>query len=111
MAGEGLIGGASCLVQNDQYSNLKCFIKRHTTVAASDTIVCTGLNKVLMAVASYDTDVADANMYVNASIGDQAGTPAAGSILLVTWKTDGSDPTPAAADSFSKVVNVVAFGT
>lgn len=80
-----------------------------TTVAASDTIV-TGLTKLLGVVASYDTDPADANTYVSASIGDQAGTPAAGSFLLKTWKQSGTDPTPIAADAFSKKVNWIAYG-
>ena len=110
MAGEGFISGSSCLVENDQYPNLKVYVKRHTTVAAVDTIVCTGLSKVVTVHASYDTDPADANTYISATIGDQAGTPAAGSVLLKTWKTDGADPTPAAATAFSKVVTVIAFG-
>lgn len=81
-----------------------------TTVAAVDTIV-TGLNQVIAVVASYDTDPADANDFVSASIGDQAGTPAAGSILIKTWKTaDGADVTPVAATAFSKKVNWIAIG-
>lgn len=83
---------------------------QHTTVTASDTIV-TGLKNVTSVVASYDTDPADANMFVSASIGDQAGAPAAGSILIKTWKTaDGTDPTPVAATAFSKKVNWIAIG-
>ncbi|MBN2492878.1 MAG: hypothetical protein JXQ29_18660 [Planctomycetes bacterium] len=111
MAGEGMISGSSCLVKNDQYSNLKTFVARHTTVTAADTIICTGLGKVICVFASYDTDPADANLYVSATIGDQAGTPAAGSVIVKTWKTaDGADPTPAAATAFSKIVTVIAFG-
>lgn len=84
---------------------------QQTTVAASDTII-TGLATVAGCVACYDTDPADANCYVSASIGDQAGTPAAGSILIKTWQnTSGNDPTPAAAGSFSKKVNWLAWGT
>ena len=82
---------------------------QHTTAAASDTVV-TGLAKVFSVVATLETDPADANLLVSAQIGDQAGTPAAGSILIKTWKTDGADPTPAAATSFSKKVNWVAVG-
>lgn len=80
-----------------------------TTASASDTIVTT-LKKLSCVVASFDDDVADANILVTASIGDQAGTPAAGSFLLKTWKTDGTDPTPVAATSFSKKVNWIAWG-
>lgn len=82
---------------------------QHTSVAAADTVV-TGLTTVLGAVASYDTDPADANTYVSATIGDQAGTPAAGSIIIKTWKQSGTDPTPIAADAFAKKVNWLAFG-
>jgi hypothetical protein len=82
-----------------------------TTASASDTIV-TGLATVAGVVCSYDDSPADANTFVNGSIGDQAGAPAAGSFLLKTWKTaDGADVTPAAATSFGKKVNWVACGT
>ena len=84
---------------------------QHSSVAASDTVV-TGLATVAGVVASYDTDPADANLYVSASIGNQAGAPAAGSVYLKQWKTaDGADPTPAAASSFSKKINWIAWGT
>jgi len=82
-----------------------------TTVAASDTIV-TGLATVVAVVATLDSDPGDDPEWVSASIGDQAGTPAAGSFLLKTWKnTGGNDPTPAAASTFSKKVNWIAIGT
>lgn len=82
---------------------------QHTTVTATDTVV-TGLSQVVAAVVSYDTDPADANTYVSATIGDQAGAPAAGSIVVKSWKQSGSDPTPIAADAFGKVVNWIAVG-
>lgn len=81
-----------------------------TTVTATDTVV-TGLATVVSVVASYETDPADANSYVSAQIGDQAGAPAAGSIIIKTWKQSGTDPTPIAADAFSKKVNWIAIGT
>ncbi len=83
---------------------------QHTTVAASDTVV-TGLTKVVTVVASLDSDPVDDPMLVTASIGDQAGAPASGSILIKTWKnTGGTDPTPAAATTFAKKVNWIAIG-
>jgi len=82
----------------------------HTTVAASDTVV-TGLTTVVSIVASLGTDQADATMAVTASVGDQAGTPAAGSVIIKTWRTDGADPTPLAANAFTKLVNWIAVGT
>lgn len=81
----------------------------HTTVTATDTIV-TGLALVESVVACFATDPADPNTYVSATKGDQAGTPDAGSFILKTWKQSGSDPTPIAADAFSKVVNWIAVG-
>lgn len=81
-----------------------------TTVAASDTIV-TGLNKVVGVVATFDDNIGDNPEWVTASIGDQAGAPAAGSFLLKTWQnTTGTDPTPVAATTFGKKVNWIAFG-
>lgn len=93
----------------DAPGGLKFAAGTHTTVAASDTVV-TGLAQVLAVVACFATDPADANTYVSSTIGDQAGTPAAGSFLLKTWKQSGTDPTPIAADAFSKVVNWIAVG-
>jgi hypothetical protein len=89
---------------------LKIVSGRHTTVAASDTVV-TGLTTVIAVVATLESDPGDDPELVSASIGDQAGTPAAGSILIKTWKNGGTDPTPAAATTFSKVVNWIAIGT
>jgi predicted RecA/RadA family phage recombinase len=81
-----------------------------TTATASDTIV-TGLAALISVVATLDSDPGDDPEWVSASIGDQAGAPAAGSFLLKTWKnTSGSDPTPAAATTFSKKVNWIAYG-
>lgn len=84
---------------------------QHTTVAASDTVV-TGLTTVVAAIASMESDPGDDPFMASCAIGDQAGAPAAGSILIKTWKnTGGTDPTPAAATTFSKKVNWVAIGT
>lgn len=81
------------------------------TVAAVDTVV-TGLATVVSVVASLDSDPTDNPEWVSASIGDQAGSPAAGSILIKTWQnTSGTDPTPTAATTFSKKVNWIAAGT
>lgn len=72
----------------------------------------TGLTTVVSVVATLDSDPVDDPFMVTASIGDQAGTPAAGSVLIKTWKnTGGTDPTPAAATTFSKKVNWIAIGT
>ena len=82
-----------------------------TTATAADTVV-TGLATVVAAVACLDSDPVDDPFMCSCTIGDQAGTPAAGSIIIKTWKnTGGTDPTPAAAGTFSKKVNWIAIGT
>lgn len=86
----------------------------HTTVAASDTVV-TGLATVVAIIVSPQADLSVDLMGVTATIGDQAGTPAAGSVIIKTWKpTTGGiagNPTPVAATTFSKAINWIAIGT
>ena len=82
-----------------------------TTVTAADTVV-TGLATVVAVVVSLESDPSDDPFLASAQIGDQAGSPAAGSIIVKTWKnTGGTDPTPLAATTFSKKVNWIAIGT
>jgi predicted RecA/RadA family phage recombinase len=90
--------------------NLRQTAGQLTTVTAADTVV-TGLATVLGVVASLDSDPVDDPEWVSATIGDQAGAPAAGSVIIKTWKnTGGNDPTPTAATTFSKKVNWFAWG-
>lgn len=81
-----------------------------TTVSASDNID-TGLGAALGGVViTEDSDPIDDPEWATASIGDQAGAPAAGHFLLKTWKnTAGNDPTPLAATTFGKKVNWFAW--
>lgn len=82
---------------------------QHTSVAASDTVV-TGLASVAGVIASLDADPGLNPGLASASIGDQAGAPAAGSVLLKTWQfTDATHPTPIAATTFGKKVNWLAW--
>jgi hypothetical protein len=90
-------------------SGLKMITGLHTTVAASDTII-TGLATVIGVVASMVSTPVDGAMHVTADIGDQAGTPAAGSILLKTWKSTDGDATLVAATTFTLKVSYIAFG-
>jgi len=93
-------------------AGLRAVAFQHTQVAAVDTVDVPGLSNVAVVVASLDTDPADDNVAVSASIGDQAGAPAAGSALVKMWRSaDGVDVTPVAAIAFGQTVNVVAFGT
>jgi hypothetical protein len=84
----------------------------HTQVAASDTVV-TGLATVIAVVASPRT-ITVKQLFFQASPGDQAGTPAAGSILITSKKpTAVNDVTPTAATDFTDniVVDWIAVGT
>ena len=82
-----------------------------TTATASDTIA-TGLNTVVAVVAVLESDAVLDPGLVTAQVGDQAGAPAAGSIIIKTWKfTSNANPTPIAATTFSKKVNWFAIGT
>ena len=81
-----------------------------TTVTAADTVV-TGLAKVYSVVATLDADMGDNPEWCTATIGNQSGAPAAGSVIIKTWQnTGGTDPTPTAATTFSKKVNWIAIG-
>lgn len=82
-----------------------------TTVTAVDTIA-TGLTTVVAVVACLESDPTDNPEWVTAQIGDQAGSPVAGSVILKTWQnTTGTDPTPVAATTFGKKVNWIAIGS
>lgn len=82
----------------------------HTTVAASDT-VATGLKRVTHAIAQLQDAPVIGATFVLADIGDQAGTPAAGGILIKSYKpTATNDATPTAGTTFSKRVSWVAIG-
>lgn len=99
---EGLLGVAA---------GYKLARGQHETVAAVDTVV-TGLATVVAAVAVLDDDPTVDPLFVTCSIGDQAGAPAAGSILIKSWKPTANDNvTPIAATTFAKKVNWVAIGT
>lgn len=79
-----------------------------TTASASDTVV-TGLATVVSVTCTLEDSPTTDPEAATCVLGDQAGTPAAGSILVKTWKTFGG--TPAAATTFTKKVNWVAIGT
>jgi hypothetical protein len=84
----------------------------HRQVAASDTVV-TGLATVVAVVATPVVQTVK-QLFFGASIGDQAGAPAAGSILITSKKpTAVNDVTPVAATDFTDNIDVnwIAIGT
>jgi hypothetical protein len=85
----------------------------HQQAAAADTVV-TGLATVVAVVVSWRDTPTLKQMFVTGSIGDQAGSPAAGSILIKTFKpTAANDVTPIAATDFTDnlSINWEAIGT
>jgi hypothetical protein len=85
----------------------------HTQVAASDTVV-TGLATVVAVIVSFDSAPTVKQLFCVGQVGNQSGAPAAGSILIKTYKpTAVNDVTPIAATDFTDnlVVAWVAIGT
>ena len=81
-----------------------------TPTSASHTVV-TGLSTVVAAVASLKGAPTLTHMFTAADIGDQAGTPAAGSILVKSYKPTGvADCTPAAASTPWSAVDWICIG-
>lgn len=84
----------------------------HQQAAASDT-VATGLSTVVAVVISPRTRTVK-QLWFNASVGDQAGTPDAGSFLLTSQKptaVDNCTPTDATDFTDNIKVNWIAIGT
>jgi predicted RecA/RadA family phage recombinase len=73
----------------------------HQQAAASDT-VATGLTTVVACGANWRDTPTLKQMFLTTSIGDQAGAPVAGSILIKSFKpTAANDVTPIAASDFT----------
>lgn len=87
---------------------------QHVQAAAADTIV-TGLATVVSVVAQFDSAPTVKQFMVSSSIGDQAGSPAAGSIIISTFKptNNTNDVTPIPATDFTDnlKINWIAIGT
>lgn len=103
--------GVSNVTVTDMSGGGNIFIAgQAATVTASDTIA-TGLGVLTAAGASLEDAPVIGCDRATAAIGDQAGAPVAGSILLKTWKpTAAGDATPIAATTFGKKANWWAYG-
>lgn len=100
-------------LDNTQVSGLKVARGVHQQVAASDTVL-TGLALVVAVVVSLRDTPTAKQMFFTGSIGTQAGAPAAGSILIKSFKpTAVNDVTPIAATDFTDNLstNWIAVGT
>jgi hypothetical protein len=92
------------------FASLPVAFGQHTTVDADDT-VDTGMDCVLQAVVLSPESVDETNKFFVADIGDQAGSPAAGSFYLKSKKDTDADAAPVDATGFGIVVNWIAVGT
>ena len=81
------------------------------TVTGSGTVV-TGLTTVVSITATMQEDASLTNgNSVSATIGDQAGSPAAGSVILKVWKPTANNDTTPTASGAAVHVNWIAVGT
>ena len=79
-------------------------------ITGSGTVV-TGLASVVAVVATMAADASLTNGHeVTASVGDQAGAPAAGSVILKVWKATASGDATPIASAAAVNVNWIAFG-
>jgi len=93
----------------NHFASLPIAYGEFTTASASDTVV-TGLG-VLKAVFLTGAEAPDEeNKFFWADIGDQAGTPAAGSFLLKSLKDTDADAAPTNATTFGIDVAWLAIG-
>lgn len=80
-----------------------------TNAASGVATVVTGLATVVAVIATMADDPTTTCEEVTATIGDQVGAPAAGSIIIKGWKTLGG--TPVAMTTTTVNVNWLAIGT
>lgn len=81
------------------------------TITGSGDVV-TGLATVVAVIATMQADASLTNgIAVTATIGDQAGTPAAGSVTIKVWKPTASGDVTPIASAAAVAVNWIAIGT
>jgi hypothetical protein len=112
MAGEGYLASNRGFLISDQANNYKIAAGVHTTASAADTVV-SGLATVVAVIVSLQDDPThDNTLLVSGDIGDQAGSPAAGSFYIDSHKaTATNNVTPVDATTFGKDVAWIAIGT
>jgi hypothetical protein len=81
------------------------------TITGSGTVV-TGLTTVVSVTATMQEDFSLTNgVGCSGTIGDQAGSPAAGSVILKVWKPTANNDTTPTASAAAVHVNWIAVGT
>ena len=108
-----LISALGCKGNADEIINLlNVKIARGTQAVTGTATVVTGLSTVIAVVATAQTDPDGVGLAeVSATVGDQAGTPAAGSVILKCWKVTGTGDATLIAATAAKTVNWIAIGT
>lgn len=97
---------AAALVAQGVAAGYKVARGTHVQIAASDTIV-TGLATVVAVVAVWKSAPTVKQLFLSADVGNQSGAPAAGSILINTYKpTAVNDVTPTPATDFTDNLNI-----
>lgn len=87
-------------------------VARGVAAVTGTLTVVTGLATVVAVNATAQSDLdGDALAGVSATIGDQAGTPAAGSVILKAWKNNADGDATMVAANAAKDLNWIAVGT
>jgi len=86
-------------------------VARGVAAVTGTLTVVTGLATVVAVVATADSDPDGVALaMVSAQIGDQAGAPAAGSVILKAWKVTATGNATLIAASAAKNINWIAIG-
>lgn len=87
-------------------------LARGVAAVTGTATVVTGLATVVAIIATPVTDPDGVTLaMVSATIGDQAGTPAAGSVILKAWKVTATGNATLIAASVAANLNWIAVGT
>lgn len=87
-------------------------VARGIAAVTGTATVATGLAAVVAVIATAQDDLDGTSLgAVSATIGDQNGAPAAGSVILKCWKATSSSVTTLIAATVAKNVNWIAIGT
>lgn len=87
-------------------------LARGVAAVTGTATVATGLTTVVAVVATAQDDLdGDTLAGVSATIGDQSGAPAAGSVYLKAWKNNADGDATMVAAGVAKNINWVAIGT
>jgi hypothetical protein len=88
------------------------FARGVTAITADTQTIASGLNTLVAVVITLQSDPTTTHQSSTVNIGNQAGTPVAGSFIVKSWKSTGvGDPTLIAATTPWATINWIAMGT